>query len=106
MWIIDTEDWKLEPGGGACPPPVDPACVAAYVQNEINTYSTTLKPLDIALHHDRVPTTLSDVVPFLIDWAQSKGHRLVTVGECLGDPPANWYRGVVTLPSRDSSWTC
>jgi hypothetical protein len=29
---------------------------------------------------------------YLIDQARSLGYRLVTLGECLGDPPANWYR--------------
>ena len=28
----------------------------------------------------------------MIDKARSQGYKLVTVGNCLGDPESNWYR--------------
>src|SRR5690606_3825763 len=33
---------------------------------------------------------------FMIDGALSAGYKMVTVGECLGDAPGNWYRDAKT----------
>lgn len=38
----------------------------------------------------------------MIDTARGLGYDLVTVGDCLGDPPANWYRDPVTGQARDA----
>ncbi|KAG9505220.1 hypothetical protein J7337_002186 [Fusarium musae] len=48
----------------------------------------------IVLAHDVHDQTVHNLTAFMIDTAQDRGYRLVTVGECLGDPRENWYRTV------------
>lgn len=50
----------------------------------------------ITLAHDIHETTVHDLTQFMIDKAKLSGYELVTVGECLGDPPGNWYRDANT----------
>lgn len=38
----------------------------------------------------------------MIDTAKNLGYQLVTVGDCLGDPPGNWYRDLATGEGRDA----
>jgi len=35
-------------------------------------------------------------VQYMIDQARKLGYQLTTLGDCLGDPPSNWYRDPVT----------
>ncbi|OLN83704.1 Chitin deacetylase-like protein 9 [Colletotrichum chlorophyti] len=42
--------------------------------------------------HQQVATTWTN---HMLDSVVKNGWRAVTVGECLGDPPENWYRGAV-----------
>ncbi|WYZ40736.1 hypothetical protein EsH8_IV_001077 [Colletotrichum jinshuiense] len=42
--------------------------------------------------HQQVATTFTN---HMLDSIVANGWRAVTVGECLGDPPENWYRGNV-----------
>ncbi|KAJ2980481.1 hypothetical protein NUW58_g6933 [Xylaria curta] len=47
--------------------------------------------------HDQVVHTLTD---YILDSLFKSGYRSVTVGQCLGDPPENWYRaGSKPVPS-------
>ncbi|RDA85543.1 hypothetical protein CP532_3306 [Ophiocordyceps camponoti-leonardi (nom. inval.)] len=46
----------------------------------------------IVLAHDIHYNTVANLARYMIQEARRLGYRLVTVGECLGDPPANWYR--------------
>ncbi|KAJ4268897.1 hypothetical protein NW762_002968 [Fusarium torreyae] len=48
----------------------------------------------IVLAHDVHGQTVQNLTSYMIDTAQDRGYRLVTVGECLGDPRENWYRTV------------
>ena len=50
----------------------------------------------ISLSHDVQEFTANGFVKRMIDQARAKGLQFVTVGECLGDPAANWYRDPVT----------
>ncbi|KAL8352759.1 hypothetical protein RB601_002874 [Gaeumannomyces tritici] len=50
----------------------------------------------ISLSHDVQEFTANGFVKRMIDQARAKGLKFVTVGECLGDPAANWYRDPVT----------
>ncbi|KLU82343.1 hypothetical protein MAPG_01416 [Magnaporthiopsis poae ATCC 64411] len=50
----------------------------------------------ISLSHDVQEFTANGFVKSMIDQARAKGLQFVTVGECLGDPAANWYRDPVT----------
>jgi peptidoglycan/xylan/chitin deacetylase (PgdA/CDA1 family) len=46
----------------------------------------------IALAHDIRRDTVSQLVPFMIQQARAMGYQFSTVGECLGEDQANWYR--------------
>ncbi|EFQ99339.1 hypothetical protein MGYG_02352 [Nannizzia gypsea CBS 118893] len=46
----------------------------------------------ITLCHDVHQTTVEMLMQQLLDEVKKRGLKAVTVGECLGDPQANWYR--------------
>ncbi|TDZ18932.1 Chitin deacetylase [Colletotrichum orbiculare MAFF 240422] len=46
----------------------------------------------IVLSHDVHEQTVVSLTQKLIDTLKGKGYRAVTVGECLGDAPENWYK--------------
>ncbi|KJZ76505.1 hypothetical protein HIM_04234 [Hirsutella minnesotensis 3608] len=46
----------------------------------------------IVLAHDVHYQTVVTLAPYMIEESRNRGYRLVTVGECLGDPRQNWYR--------------
>jgi peptidoglycan/xylan/chitin deacetylase (PgdA/CDA1 family) len=46
----------------------------------------------INLEHDPVQMTVDTLVDYFIASVKAKGFKAVTVGTCLGDPAANWYR--------------
>lgn len=50
----------------------------------------------IAVAHDIQESTVHGYAQFMIEQARARGLDLVTVGECLGDHPNNWYRNSVT----------
>jgi peptidoglycan/xylan/chitin deacetylase (PgdA/CDA1 family) len=50
----------------------------------------------ISLEHDVHQYTVQVLAAHIIQTAQSRGYRTVTVGECLGDPSGNWYRDATT----------
>lgn len=39
----------------------------------------------IPLMHETYATTVQELTPWLINWAQTNGLELVTIAECLGD---------------------
>ncbi|KAI5456852.1 hypothetical protein BGZ63DRAFT_365704 [Mariannaea sp. PMI_226] len=46
----------------------------------------------IPLAHDVHEQTVKNLTAYMITTAQTRGYKLVTVGDCLGDPKENWYR--------------
>lgn len=46
----------------------------------------------LVLAHEVQQTTVDMLAGYMIDTAKARGYRLVTLGECMGDPEANWYR--------------
>lgn len=42
--------------------------------------------------HDVWETTVKYTVPYILQEIQNYNFQAVTVGTCLGDPEANWYR--------------
>lgn len=87
---IDTRDWQ---DGGA---------------NAKSIYQTILsqhRPATsqwISLAHDVQAFTVHEFARYMIDTARTLGYDLVTVGDCLGDPPANWYRNPATGQAKDA----
>ncbi|KAF4425050.1 deacetylase [Fusarium austroafricanum] len=76
---IDTDDWRYSFGG---------------VEASLASYYTGLnKGGSIVLMHDVHQNTAQNILPRIIQATLGSGKRGVTVGECLGDPETNWYRG-------------
>lgn len=77
---LDTQDWQG-----------DIAASKAIFKQMVDS-----RPLSangyVVLAHDVHQATAYQLAEYMIDYARSKGLRLVTVGECMGDPAANWYR--------------
>jgi len=46
----------------------------------------------LAIMHDIHEQTVHNLTSYVLDTLAAKGFRTVTVGECLGDNAANWYR--------------
>jgi len=46
----------------------------------------------LAIAHDIVEHTAMDLTEFMLETVTKAGYKLVTMGECLGDPKGNWYR--------------
>jgi peptidoglycan/xylan/chitin deacetylase (PgdA/CDA1 family) len=46
----------------------------------------------IVLAHDVQRQTVTNLTQYMVETARDRGYRLVTLGECLGDPRDNWYR--------------
>ncbi|KAH8895470.1 polysaccharide deacetylase [Thozetella sp. PMI_491] len=46
----------------------------------------------LVLSHDVHENTANSLVEFELQTLQQRGFKAVTVGECLGDDAANWYR--------------
>ncbi|KAH8883245.1 carbohydrate esterase family 4 protein, partial [Thozetella sp. PMI_491] len=64
-------------------------------QNEFSSALSGHNPASssfIAVAHDIEDKTVHGYVQFMIDEARKYKYELVTVGECLGDHPNNWYR--------------
>ncbi|KAM5345264.1 hypothetical protein ACJ41O_011126 [Fusarium nematophilum] len=76
---IDTFDWQHN--------------TPETVNNALELFETGLQNGgSITLMHDVHRNTVENLVPLVIDVVRQSGKRAVTVGECLGDPEANWYR--------------
>lgn len=46
----------------------------------------------LAIQHDVVEQSVTNLSPYFYNLIKAKGWTGVTVGECVGDPQANWYR--------------
>ncbi|KAF9282276.1 hypothetical protein BGZ68_006087 [Mortierella alpina] len=83
IWDQDTNDWQH---------PDD-------VNKSLKVYKTVLgrkneikKNGHIFLQHDTHKATALQLAPQAIDYALSKGFKVVTLGECLGKGRSKWYR--------------
>lgn len=61
----------------------------------------------LAIGHDIHELTALNLTAYMLDYVYSSGFTAVTVGECMNDPVANWYRdsapGVKPSPTPISS---
>lgn len=72
---LDTNDWKGD------------------VDASFNAFTQGLdKKQSIVLAHDVHATTVNSLLPRMIAELKRRGMKSVTVGECLGEHPNNWYR--------------
>jgi hypothetical protein len=79
------------------------------IQNAKNRVKAAIDPsnpeLDAfqAIAHDIHQQTAQNLTGYMIQTMQAKGYKLVTLGECLGEPEANWYRDASTGRVASSS---
>ena len=63
----------------------------------------------LEIEHDIDYQTVYNLTDYILLSLFREGYRSVTVGECLGDPPANWYRrqtATATPPSKSHPGSC
>ena len=69
---------------------------ADLIQTSKNNFAAYIDPKPtnaLSLEHDTHYQTVYNLTAFLLQTIAANGYGTsVTVGECLGDPPANWYR--------------
>jgi peptidoglycan/xylan/chitin deacetylase (PgdA/CDA1 family) len=46
----------------------------------------------LSIGHDILDQTANNLTEYMLSTLTQLGYKAVTVGECLGDPKANWYR--------------
>lgn len=76
------------------------------IQNAKNNFAAQVSPSNratdsfLVISHDIHEQTAHNLTGYMLDMLQSKGYKAVTMGECMGDAPANWYRtaGTVVVP--------
>jgi len=57
----------------------------------------------LSIAHDIHQQTAYNLTDYMLSTLTSLGYRAVTVGECLGDPVANWYRSGAGTPVSSTS---
>lgn len=67
------------------------------IQTSIDRFSQALdagreQDSFLVLSHDVQEETTNVLVEFMLNKIEERGYKAVTVGECLGDPPGNWYQ--------------
>jgi peptidoglycan/xylan/chitin deacetylase (PgdA/CDA1 family) len=88
---VDTKDFEFN----------DAALIQQAKDRFDNAVSLTPASNDyIVLAHDVQYQTVVNLTAHMVNTARDRGYRLVTVGECLGDPVENWYRAA---PGEDGA---
>ncbi|KAK4446316.1 hypothetical protein QBC34DRAFT_151174 [Podospora aff. communis PSN243] len=87
---VDTRDWENN------------GIHSKSIYQSILTQGSSSSSQWLSLAHDVQEHTVHQLAQFMIDTAKGHGYQLVTVGECLGDPPENWYRDPRTGASRNA----
>jgi hypothetical protein len=68
------------------------------IQNSKNIFDAALQGKSVytadflVIAHDIHNQTSNVLVEYMLKGILAKGYNPVTVGDCLGDPKANWYR--------------
>jgi peptidoglycan/xylan/chitin deacetylase (PgdA/CDA1 family) len=101
IWDVDTKDYLNDD--------------TTLILNSENYFAgNTSNPANghsyIPLAHDIHLNTALTLVTYMLETLLARGYKVVTLGECLGDPRSNWYRdgvtgGVVTSSSTTLSVT-
>ncbi|KAG9323732.1 hypothetical protein KVV02_006455 [Mortierella alpina] len=82
-WDTDTQDWAHTANFEAS---------FKVYESILNNPNEITQPGHIVLQHEVNQVTALQVAPMAIDLALVRGFKVVTVGECLGDPNKNWYK--------------
>ncbi|KAI6087080.1 glycoside hydrolase/deacetylase [Hypoxylon rubiginosum] len=81
---LDTDDYEND----------SPTLIQNAKDNYDEFFAGTSPATDDALviAHDIHEQTVHNLTEYMLKDIQTRGYRAVTVGDCLGDPSANWYR--------------
>jgi peptidoglycan/xylan/chitin deacetylase (PgdA/CDA1 family) len=97
---LDTEDYLND----------SPAMIQKPKNNFLGNISSQVASNSdwLVIGHDIHEQTAHNLTAFMLQNLQQQGFKAVTVGECLGDPQANWYRSsagsvVTSAPSSPVS---
>jgi peptidoglycan/xylan/chitin deacetylase (PgdA/CDA1 family) len=64
-----------------------------HSKNDINgNFSTIANPNWLIIEHDIHFETAYNLTEYTLSLIKARGLKAVTVGECMGDEPSNWYR--------------
>lgn len=78
------------------------------IQNAKNRVDAAVNPSNPkvdnfhAIAHDIHQQTAQNLTGHMLDVMTKKGYKLVTLGECMGEPEANWYRTPTDRPASSS----
>ncbi|RFU76664.1 polysaccharide deacetylase [Trichoderma arundinaceum] len=80
---------------------------ATLIQNSKDRFSSKQSPDEsshdyIVLAHDVHYQTVVNLTKYIVELSRGRGYTFVTVGECLSDPPENWYRWAPSKRSTDT----
>ncbi|RDL35375.1 uncharacterized protein BP5553_07306 [Venustampulla echinocandica] len=82
------------------------------IQNSKNIWDTAINPSNsqtdnfLEIEHDIHFQTVYNLTDYILASMTQHGYKSVTVGECLGDPSANWYRSTDSgTPPTDPTQT-
>jgi len=92
--------WDLDPSD---------AVVGTKYDDQVKQYTIADPPpkSHISLNHDIIESTVKKLVTEEIKILRDKGFTsFVTVGQCLGEAEALWYKYVGAPTVRDATWTC
>lgn len=81
---LDTQDWLYNTP--------DTNWQSQQIYNNAISSTSGTSGRWLVLAHSVHETSVDLLAGYMVDRAIAQGYRLVTVGECMGDPPANWYR--------------
>jgi hypothetical protein len=79
------------------------------IQNSKNIWDAAINPSNnntdnfLEIEHDIHYQTVYNLTDYILASMYKHGYKSVTVGQCLGDPPANWYRNASTVASQTIS---
>ncbi|KAI5792582.1 hypothetical protein DFH27DRAFT_192877 [Peziza echinospora] len=83
FWDLDTDDYNND----------SPSLIVNSQNNVLRAISgANLGQSFMSIAHDIHYQTVYTLTQYQIDVTRAKGFRFVTLGECMGDPVANWYR--------------
>ncbi|RAR11499.1 carbohydrate esterase family 4 protein [Stemphylium lycopersici] len=81
------------------------------IQNAKNRVDAAINPSNAAednfhaIAHDIHQQTAQNLTGHMLEVMTKKGYKLVTLGECMGEPEANWYRTPTDRPASSSAFT-
>ncbi|KAF9308411.1 hypothetical protein BG003_011156 [Podila horticola] len=81
-WDMDTQDWAH---------PTDFDAIYELHEMLFNNTEEFKQSGHIVIQHEVNQVTALQVAPMSIDLALVRGYKVMTIGECLGDPQSNWY---------------